>query len=60
MVGYLHRVEIDEVTNTMVRDAPELRPVAEGANRRLFALGENAAEAQTDDVGQRTLTDRED
>ena len=49
-------VVIDEVAKTMMRDAPEFRPVAQRANRRLFARGKNAAETQAGDVSELVLS----
>ena len=37
MGGNLGRVEVNEAADLVVRDAAELPPVAEGANRGLFA-----------------------
>jgi len=36
----------------VVRDAAQLRPLAERAHRGFFALGENAGEAETEDIGE--------
>ena len=52
VVGYLGGVVVYEVTETVMRDAAELGPLAEGADRRLVASRENAAGAKTDDVGE--------
>jgi hypothetical protein len=50
--GNLGGVVIDEVTDTVMRDAAELRPLAEGANRGLATGWEDAGGAETDDVGE--------
>lgn len=47
----LTRIEIYETTELVIWDAPELGPFPEGADRRLFALRENAADAKPEDVG---------
>ena len=48
----LGRVVVNEMTETVMRDAAELGPLAEGADRGLFAVRENAAGAEADDVDQ--------
>lgn len=48
----LGRVEVNEAADLVVRDAAELRPVPECANRGLFAGRENAAGAEADDVDE--------
>ena len=45
-------VVIDEVADPVMRDAPELRPFAKGADRGLAARRENAAGTEADDVGE--------
>ena len=50
--GDFCRVEINEVADTVVRDAAELGPFAQGANRRLASLGEKPAGAEAGDVGE--------
>ena len=45
-------VEINEVADTVVGDAAELGPFAQGANRRLASLGEKPAGAEAGDVGE--------
>ena len=45
-------VIVDEVPDSMVRNAPEFSPVAQGADRRLFPLRENTTEAKANDVRQ--------
>ena len=39
-----------------MRDATELRPIAQGADRRFFPRGENAAEAQAGYVSELVLS----
>ena len=51
----LRRVVIDEVTDAVMRDAPELGPVAERCDGRFFVLRENPAAAQADDVRELIL-----
>ena len=47
---YLGCVVIDEMTDSMMRDAPQLGPVAQGGDGGFLVLGENPAAAQADDV----------
>ena len=49
-------VVIDEVTKTVIRNATEFRPVAQRANRGLFARGKNPAEAQAGYVRELALS----
>ena len=46
----LRRVVIDEVTDAVMRDAPQLGPVAERGDGGLFVFRENPAATQADDV----------
>ena len=48
----LGRVVVDEMTETVMRDAAELGPLAEGADRGLFAVRKNAAGPEADDIDQ--------
>ena len=52
MCGDLGRVEVNEAADLVVRDAAELGPVAERADRGLFAGRENAAGAESDNVDE--------
>lgn len=45
-------VIIHEMANAMMWDAAQLRPFAEGADRRLAPSGKDAAGAKTDDVSE--------
>ena len=46
----LDGIEINKVPDAVMGDTAKFRPVAQRADRRLFARWENTAEAQTDDV----------
>lgn len=48
----LGRIVVYKVADAVMRDAAELGPLAESANRRLAISRENAAGAETDDVGE--------
>src|SRR5688572_6358609 len=52
VLGDLGGIEVNEVSDPVIRDAAELRPFPQRANRRLLALRENSAEAQAHDVGE--------
>jgi len=56
MRGDFSGVVINEVPDAVMRDAPELRPLAECANRWLFACREDPAEAKPEDVRELILT----
>ena len=49
------RIVVNEMPDAVVRDAPEFRPIAQRADRRLLARGKNATQAQADDVSQLIL-----
>ena len=49
------RVVIDEMTKTVIRDAPEFSPIAQRANRGLFTCGKNAAQAQAGNIREPVL-----
>ena len=57
VVGHLSRVELDEMPDAVMRDAPEFGPVAQRADRGLLVLRKNSAETQTDDVRELALTE---
>ncbi len=57
MDGNLGQIVVNEMPKAVMRDAPELGPIAQRADRRLFARWENAAEAQADDVCELVLRD---
>lgn len=46
----LDRVVIDKMPDAVIRDAPQLRPFAEGAHRGLLTGREYAAHAEAEDV----------
>ncbi len=48
----LSGIEVNEAADFVVRDATELRPVAQRADRRLFAGRKNTASAKADDVDE--------
>lgn len=48
----LDGIEIDEMPDTMKRDAAELRPLTQRPNRWLLALRKNPAEAEAEDVSE--------
>jgi len=50
MDGDLGRIVINEVSDAMMRDAPELRPIPQRAHGGLLACGKNSAEAKADYV----------
>lgn len=52
MHGDLGGVVVDEMADTVVREAAQASPFTQGANGRLVIFGEDAAGAQTDDVGE--------
>src|SRR5258708_5325545 len=52
MAGHLGGVVVDEVAKPVMRDAPQVGPIPQRANRRLFVLGKDAAGAQADDIGE--------
>ena len=43
-------VVVDEMADAMMRDSPQLRPIAQGRDGGLFVFGKNPATAQADDV----------
>jgi hypothetical protein len=45
-------VVIDEVSDAVMRDATEVRPISQRADRRLLVFRKNAAAAQADDIGE--------
>lgn len=45
-------IEIYEMTEAVVRDAPEFRPIAQGADRGFPPLGENPAETQAGNISE--------
>jgi len=47
-------VEVDEMADFVVGDAAQLRPLAQGPNRRLLTGGKNTAGPKTDDVDELT------
>ena len=51
----LRRVVVDEVTDAVMRDAPQLGLVAERRDGGFFVLRENPAVTQTDDVRELIL-----
>ena len=53
-------IVVNEMPDAVMRDAPEFGPVAQRADRRLFARWENAAEAQADDVCELALRGGDD
>ena len=55
MKGDLDRVIVNEMTDAMVRNAPEFGPFAERANGRLLARREYARLAKADDIRELTL-----
>jgi hypothetical protein len=46
----LDRVVIDEMPDAVIRDAPELRPFAKGADRGLLAGREYSTAAEPEDI----------
>lgn len=50
MRGDLGHVVINEMTDAVVRDTPELCPVSQGGDGGLFVGGENPAVTQADDI----------
>ena len=48
----LRSVVINEMADAMMRDASQLRPVAQRGDGGLLVLGKNPAVAQADDVGE--------
>jgi len=57
MGGDLGWVVIDEMSDAVMGDAPELGPIPQCAYRRLFACGEDSAQAKADNI--RELTSNE-
>jgi len=45
-------IEINEMPDTVMRDAAQFGPIAKRADRGLFSLWENTAQAQARDIGQ--------
>jgi len=56
MHGNFRRVIVNEVPDAVMRDTPKLSPLAERANRRLFACREDPAQAKAEDVRELILT----
>ena len=52
MHGDFGGIVVNEMPDAVMRDAAELGPFAERANRRLFPGREDAAGAQSDNVGE--------
>ena len=50
--GNFQWIEIDEMANLVVRDAPQFGPFSKRTDRGLLPLGEDAAHAQAFNVGQ--------
>lgn len=51
-------IEVDEAADAVIRDATQLRPFAEGADRRLLSFRKDAADPQPQDIGEARLVDR--
>ena len=56
MLRDLGRIEVDEMSNAVIRDAAKFGPIAESADRRFLAGGKDSAESKTDDVSKRVLS----
>lgn len=56
MKCHLGRIKINEVADTVVGDAPELGPFAQGADRGFVVLGKDTGDTEANDVGEVALT----
>jgi hypothetical protein len=56
----LSRIVIHEMTDAVVRNTPELCPVAQRTNRGLFAHWEYPTKTKADDIRESALTERKD
>jgi len=56
MHGDFCGIVVNEVSNPVMGDAPELGPLAQRANRWFFACREYPAQAQAEDVRELVLT----
>lgn len=52
----LSGVVVDKMSDTVVRNAAELGPFAQGANGRLLTGGKYSAQSKADNVGELALT----
>ena len=54
MDRYLGRIVVNEMPDLVMRNAPELRPCPQRADRRFLADGKNPALAQSNHIGELT------